>query len=100
MEKDEYVQFLEARDLCVSNLRSLKMALEQSLDDKRIDLENELYDQLLVFLDGAPVIESWEELEDVIERAKMLEREIDEWLSIHELTSYSLSWPKRQRGFS
>lgn len=95
MEKDKYVEFLEARDICVTNLKSLQAAMDQSRDDKRIDLADDLYNQTQVCLDGAPLLETWEEIEDLIVQAKILEQEIDAWLSMHELTSYSLSWPKK-----
>ncbi len=93
-KKDQYVDFLQAKDQCIDNLKSLKTSLQDCADNKRIDMEDSLYDQLVVILDGAPLIESWEELSMLIDQAKILEEEIDAWVSIHGLTSYSLSWPK------
>ena len=95
-KEDEFVEFLEAKDLCVDNLKSLQSALIQCVDEKRIDMEDDLYNQTLVYLDGAPLLESWDELESLVFQAKGLEAEIDAWLSLHELTSYSLSWPTKK----
>ena len=93
-DKDKYVEFLKAKDKCVENLNSLKASLVQCVDERRVDMEENLYDQVLVCLDGASVMESWEEIEQLIFQAKFLEQEIDAWLSIHQLTTYSLTWPK------
>jgi len=94
-DKDKFIEFLKAKDLCVANLNSLKSSLIQCVDEKRVDMEESLYDQVLVCLEGASLMESWEEIEQLIFHAKILEEEIDGWLSIHELTSYSLTWPKK-----
>lgn len=96
MEKnDKFIAFLKARDQCVDNFKSLQAALIQCVDEKEIELEENLYNQTLTYLDGTPVVESWEELEEVVMQGKILEHEIDAWLSLHELTTYSLTWPKR-----
>lgn len=92
---DEFIQFLKAKELCVENLKRLSASLIQCVDEKRVDMEDRLYYQTLDFIDAAPTIESWEELEGLIFQAKILEREVDAWLSLHELTSYSLSWPQK-----
>lgn len=99
-KKDPYVEFLEAKDQCIENLQSLKSALLNCVDHKRIDMEDSLYDQINLRLDGAALIESWEELSMLVDQSKILEEEIDAWLSIHGLTSYSLSWPKVSTNFN
>jgi hypothetical protein len=96
-KKDNYVDFLQAKDQCVDNLKSLQTALQECVDDKRVEMEDSLYDQLIVRLNGASLIESWEELGMLIDQSKILEEEIAAWLSIHGLTSYSLFWPKNRR---
>ena len=93
-KKDNYVSFLQAKDQCVANLNSLMTSLQECVDNKRIDMEDILYDQLIIQLEGATATESWEELNMLIDQSKILEEEIDAWLSIHGLTSYSLSWPR------
>jgi hypothetical protein len=94
-KQDDYVEFLQAKDQCVENLLSLKSALVQCVDEKGVEMQDSLYDQITVRLDGTPLLESWEELGLLIDQAKIVEEEIDAWLSIHGLTSYSLSWPSR-----
>jgi hypothetical protein len=57
-QKDHFVEFLEARDICVENLKSLRSALIQCVDEKRVDMEDSLYNQTVIYIDGAPLLES------------------------------------------
>ena len=94
-ECDDFLLFLKAKEICVENLKSMQSSLIQCADDKQVDMEDSLYQRTIVELDGAPAMESWEELEQLIDQSKILERDIDAWLSYHDLTSYSLAWPTK-----
>jgi hypothetical protein len=97
--KDPFLEFLEARDKCVENLLSLRTSILQCAEDQQIDVDDALYEKTTICLDGAPLLESWEEIAELVFQGKILEAEVDAWLSVHKLTSYSLTWPsapKRQ----
>lgn len=94
-DKDEL--FLEAKDTAYENLEAIGMSLVQSVDEGMVDLEDSLYNQVLGLMDDASIVSTWDEMEELIAQAKVLEQDIASWLSRHGRTSYSLSWPKRPR---
>lgn len=95
VQKDNFVELLRAKEQCVENFERLKSALIQCVDEQRVEMEENLYNQTIVCIDGASILETWEEIDNLVFQGKILEEEIDAWLSVHELTSYSLIWPKR-----
>jgi len=93
VNKDPFLEFLEARDQCVENLHSLRTSIVQCADAQGIDVDGNLYERLNICLDGAPLLESWEEIAELVFQGQMLEASVDAWLSLHKLTSLSLLWP-------
>ena len=60
-----------------------------------IDADDNYYNELLGLMDETHIAESWDELDEVITKAKTLEIDVAAWLSGHGRTSISLPWPKK-----
>jgi len=88
-------QFLEAKDTILENLEVLRTSLIFCVDEGMIDREDVLYNELLGLIDDVSVGKNWDEMEELIAKAKILEQDIAAWLSLHGKTSVSLPWPKR-----
>lgn len=96
MAKDpKIIAFLEARGDTVENLEAIKLSLSRCMDEGMIDLEDAYYNELLALIDEATLSETWDELMEVIAKAKTLEIDVAVWLSNHGRTSISLPWPKQ-----
>lgn len=92
MPKD--LDFLDARSDTVENLRSMQMTLMRCIDAGMIDTDDAYYNEVLGLLDEASLSKNWAELMEVVAKAKILEVDVDAWLSIHGQTSISLPWPR------
>lgn len=88
------LEFLEARGDTVENMKAIREGLLSCIDEGMIDLENAYYNQILVLIDEASLSTTWDELVEVISRAKTLEIDVAVWLSNHGRTSISLPWPR------
>jgi len=99
MAKDpKILEFLEARGDTVENLKAIKLNLSRCVDDGLVDLEDAYYNQILILIDEASISESWNELMEVVSRAKVLEIDVAAWLANHGQTSISLPWPRPSKG--
>lgn len=76
------------------NLETIRRSLVRCIEEGMLDIEAEHYNRLLALIADDQVINSWDELEELIDQSKILEQEVDAWLSLHGRTSFSLSWPK------
>lgn len=85
---------MEARGDTVENLEAIKLSLSRCMDEGMIDLEDTYYNELLALIDEATLSKTWDELMEVITKAKTLEIDVAVWLSNHGRTSISLPWPK------
>jgi hypothetical protein len=94
-KRDEDVAFIEAKDLVYENLDAIRVSLVLCVDEGMMDLEDSLYNLLLGLLDDAAILRSWDELDALVVKAKVLEQDIAAWLAMHGRTSYSLAWPKK-----
>ncbi len=95
MSKDpKILEFLEAKGDAVENLKAIKFNLSRCVDEGLLDLEDAYYNQLLILIDEASLSDTWEELEEVISQAKILEVDVAVWMSNHGQTSISLPWPR------
>jgi hypothetical protein len=79
------------------NLETLRIYLVNCVDEGMIDLGDELYNAILALIEDNGVISTWDEMEELLERAKILERDIDVWLAFHGRTSLSLPWPVKKK---
>lgn len=95
MAKDpKILEFLEARGDTADNIKAIMVNMTRCVDDGYIDLEDIFYNQLLALLDETDISENWDELEEVISKAKTLEIDVAAWLASHGQTSVSLPWPR------
>ena len=95
MAKDpKILEFLEARGDTVDNLQAIRLNLENCVEEGMHDTEASYYNELLVLIDETTLSETWDELMEVISKAKVLEADVDTWLADHGRSSLSLPWTK------
>ncbi len=94
MKKDPL--FIQAKEAVLDNLDILQTNLETCVNQGMLDADSEYYNELLNLVEDATIVDSWDELTEIITLAKTLETDIDAWLSIHGRTSISLDWPSPQ----
>ena len=98
MPKDPRIlQFLESKSDTVENLKAIQMNLNRCVNEGMIDLEDTYYNELISLIDEASIAENWDELSEVISKAKVLEIDVAAWLAGQGQTSISLPWPKPPR---
>jgi hypothetical protein len=96
MAKDpKILAFLEAKGDTVENLQAIRLNLTRCVDEGMVDLEDAYYNELLALIDEASLSNGWDELMEVVSKAKVLEIDVAAWLAGHGQTSISLPWPKR-----
>lgn len=96
MKKDpNHLEFLDAKEDVLDNLEELRMGLVKCIDEGMIDLEDMLYNELLDLTDEAHLSESWDDLLEVIAKAKTLEIDVASWLARHGRSGISFTWPKK-----
>ena len=91
MAKDK--QLSKAKRDIIDNIEAIQLVLNQCENDGMVDFESSYYNELSELHDDTRVVETWEELMEIVSRAKTLENDIDGWLSFHGRTSFSLTWP-------
>ncbi len=98
MAKDPKIaQFLKAKTDTIENLDAIQENLARCVGEGMVDSDDAYYNQLSVLGDEASIAATWEELEEVITKAKILEVDVAAWLSGHGQTSISLPWPRAPR---
>ena len=99
MAKDpKILKFLEARGDTVENLKAIRLNLVRCVDEGMVDLEDTYYNELAALIDEASISENWDELMEVVTKAKVLEVDVAVWLASHGRTSLSLPWPRTSQG--
>ena len=94
MAKDhKLLQFLESKGATVENLRAIQLNLDRCVDQGMVDSNSVYYNELVDLIDEARLSENWDELLEVITKAKTLEVDVAVWLAQHGQTSISLPWP-------
>lgn len=92
-------QFTQAKEDAIDNLKAIQRSLIQCVEEGMIDLEDAYYNEVLGLLEDASIVDSWDELLEIITLAKTLEIDVAAWLSRHGRTSLSLPWPNRPPAF-
>lgn len=77
----------------VENFEALEAKLDLAVDQGLIDEGASYYNQISTLMDDAKVAESWDELDEVIYKGKILETDLDVWLSSKGDTTIGLEWP-------
>lgn len=95
MAKDpKILQFLESKETAIENLNAIKFNLSRCIENRMVvDLDDTYYNELITLIDEASLSENWDELEEVIAKAKTLEIDVAVWLANYGQTSVSLPWP-------
>lgn len=93
-DKDAILKFARAKGDTLENLEAIKTSLVRCIEEGMIDEDDAYYNELLGLIDDAHIIDTWEELAEIITKAKTLEIDVAAWLSFHGRTSVSLPWPK------
>lgn len=83
------------KSVILENLEQIQASLNRCTDEGMIDTDSTYYNELLGLMDETHIAATWEELEEVIAKAKTLEIDVAAWLSGHGRTSLSLPWPKK-----
>lgn len=91
MKKDPKLK--AATQNVIDNLQALQQKLNSCVNEGMLDEGNAYYNELIDLLDDADIVKTWDELMEIIARAKTLEIDIDAWISIRGGTTISLEWP-------
>lgn len=95
MAKDEKIlDFLKAQEDTIENLEAIQENLNRCVEGGMIDSNATYYNELSALMDEASLAESWEELEEVVSKGKILEVDVAVWLAGRGQTSIALPWPK------
>jgi len=81
------------RESILENLRILQTRLENATDEGMLDVNDYYYNELSDFIDETNLAKTWEELEEVIYKAKTIETDVDTWISHRGYTTIGLEWP-------
>jgi len=92
MSRDKIFQV--AKETTISNIVAIRENLTRCVDEGMVDLNAEYYNELLLLEDEGSLAQSWDELEEVITKAKTLEVDVAAWLANHGQTSISIPWPR------
>src|SRR5690554_1325098 len=94
MVKDpKLVLFLEAQETVSENLDAIKAILGRCVDEGMLDPDCTYYNEILLLSDQTILCKSFDELMEVVFKAKILETDIAAWLASKGRTSVSLPWP-------
>ena len=88
-------QFVDAKEDVIQNLESIQLSLIRCVEEGMIDLEDTYYNEVLDLLEDARIVDTWDELMEIVSLAKTLETDVAAWLSRHGRASLSLPWPKK-----
>jgi len=83
----------DKRDI-ILNLESIQVTLNVCIEQGMLDEDAQFYNELIELIDEARLVKTYPELEEVITKAKILEEDIDGWLSMNHRETLSISWPK------
>ena|SRR5579872_3294713 len=88
------LKFVQAKKETIENLEAIKTSLNRCIDEGMIDEDDVYYNEILGLIDDAHIVNSWEELTEIVNQAKTLEVDVAAWLSYHGRISIALPWPK------
>lgn len=85
--------FVKTRDDILDNLQAMTVQLDACIDSGLIDYGCDYYNTLSELQDDIGVAKTWNELEEIVTRAKTLEKDFDTFLSLKGKSTIGLSWP-------
>ncbi|MDE3055089.1 MAG: hypothetical protein KGI80_00110 [Verrucomicrobiota bacterium] len=83
-----------AKEKTLENLEEMQGMLERCIEEGMIDLEDSYHNELLGLIEEAHLVKGWDELREVITKARTLEVDIAAWLARLGRTTLSFSWPR------
>lgn len=86
--------FTKDKQDTIANLEAIQMTLNECVNEGMLDEEDQFYNEIIELLDEARIVKTYPELAEVITKAKLLESDIDAWLSMKGRESSSISWAK------
>lgn len=95
MAAKKELSLVQAKEMIYENLESIRSNLASCIDEGILGPDDDLYNQCLGLIDDIPVVENWDEMDELVARAKILEQDVAVWLSLQGRTSLSLAWPHR-----
>lgn len=93
-DKNNALKLAQSKKETIENLEAIKTSLNRCIDEGMIDEDDAYYNEILGLIDDAHIVDTWEELAEIISKAKTLEVDVAAWLSYHGRLSMSLPWPK------
>lgn len=93
-KSSSWMQFSNDKKEVIFCLKSIQATLIESVNEGMIDEDDDFYNEINSLLDEADLVKTYPELAEVVTKAKILETDIDTWLSLKRRESLSLSWPK------
>ena len=93
MSKDK--QLIQAKEDIIDNLEAIQLVLRECESGGMVDFESSYYNELSDLITDARIVKTWDELMEIVTRAKTLETDVDGWLSFHGRTTVSLTWPNK-----
>jgi hypothetical protein len=84
----------------VDNLQALQMLLERCVNQGMIDEGEYYYNELVDLISDGEIVKNWDELAEIITRAKTIEVDIDAWLSLRGNTTISMIWPTQNLDYT
>lgn len=97
MAKDQKIlEFLEARATTIENLEAIRFNLSRCIENGLVnDPDATYYNEVISLIDEASSTNHWDELSEIIAKAKVLEVDVAVWLAGFGQTSISLPWPHK-----
>jgi hypothetical protein len=86
--------FNKDKEDTVVNLETIRMTLNECIDEGILDAESDVYNELIELIDQARIVKTYPDLADVITKAKKIETGVDGWLSRKLRETISISWVK------
>ncbi len=86
--------FNKDKEDTIVNLETIRMTLNECIDEGILDEDSDVYNELIELIDQAKLIKTYPELADVIAKAKKIETGVDGWLSRKLRETVSISWVK------
>ena len=87
------MSLFEAKEVVVENLEALDAKLDFAVTQGMIDENSTYHNEISTLVDDVGLAQSWEELAEIIYRAKILEVDMNTWLSFKGDTTFGLEWP-------
>jgi len=94
MKKDKMHKFLENQEIIIDNLGAIKSNLVEIEKISPFDSDESLYNEIVSLIDEAKASDSTTALAEIIQKAKVIEKKLDNWYAKEGIETLELSWPE------